>query len=127
MLRIVSAGVIRLSPPPEQRTRGEMYRHEPDTPISFWEWDGNNLYVTEATRGDSHMNLFTTLNTLASGRVNRANGTASGATDPDFMTPQLLDNLIVALKEEYGDLKYRFEWQGMTYFEDQLREELGRL
>lgn len=94
-------------------------RPNPNTPISFFEHDGNNLYIIEGISSDSHANLNFPYNpsqtSLVSGRINRITNRGSFYTDPDAIKVDTLNKILGDLYAEYGQVNLRGEYFGEMF------------
>lgn len=127
-IRTTSASVVRIQPHPI-RFSPEYDRQNPEKPISFFEYDGNNLYVAEGKASDSHVNLFPlAFDMWASGRVDREANKGSFNLDPDLLTADKFEQIMLALNEEYPGCQWRAEYYGQWYNSmSDLRDELGTI
>lgn len=127
MLQIISA-ILRHDRVDNKGKWDEPDRLNVNTPISFFEHDGQNLHVIEGFSGDSHIHIGFPYDKnsdgLAYGRVNRKTNKASVATDPDSLTSEALERIVQDIYTEYGPVSIRLEWQGNWYNVGGLLEDL---
>jgi hypothetical protein len=125
MLKIVSAAVQYITPPTE-RYRPETERQNPDQPISFFDWNGITLYISDATASDSHTQLFQLSHgdILASGRVNKQAKRGGMTLHPDLMTVSKMNALMNELLSVYPGVQWKAEYQGEYTSLQEIMEQL---